>query len=93
MKALLLVGVLLSVGTLTFAEPAGKVVEKAQTTCPIMGEGVSKKIFVDYQGQRIYFCCKGCPAAFNKDPEKYLKKFKEDGVTLEKVPVKEAGKQ
>jgi YHS domain-containing protein len=25
-----------------------------------------------YKGQTIYFCAKGCKAAFDKDPEKYL---------------------
>ena len=93
MKTLLLVGVVLASATMAFAEPAPAGAVKSQTTCPIMGESVNHKIFVDYQGQRIYFCCNGCPAAFNKDPEKYMKKFKEQGVTLEKVPVKEASKQ
>lgn len=87
MKTLLLVGVVLASATMAFAEPAPAVAVKSQTSCPIMGEGVNHKIFVDYQGQRIYFCCKGCPAAFNKDPEKYMKKLKEQGVALEKTPV------
>jgi YHS domain-containing protein len=41
---------------------------------------------MDYKGQRIYFCCQGCDAEFKKDPEKYLKKIKEQGITLEKCP-------
>ena len=50
---------------------------KPQTTCPVMGGKINKQIYADYQGQRIYFCCKGCPAMFEKDPEKYMKKLGE----------------
>ncbi|MCK4909084.1 MAG: YHS domain-containing protein [Planctomycetes bacterium] len=27
----------------------------------------------EYKGQTYYFCCGGCPDAFKKDPEKYIK--------------------
>jgi YHS domain-containing protein len=64
---------------------------KAQTTCPVLGGNIDKNIYVDYKGQRIYFCCKGCDAEFKKDPEKYLEKMKSQGVTPEKSPA-EAGK-
>ena len=87
MKAWLFVGVLLASATMVLAGTTNSVAVKAQTTCPIMGEKVNPKVFVDYQGQRIYFCCKGCPAAFNKDPEKYIKKMKDEGVTLEATPI------
>jgi YHS domain-containing protein len=59
---------------------------KAQTTCPVLGGNIDKNVFVDYQGKRIYFCCQGCDAEFNKNPEKYLKKLEEQGVTPEPVP-------
>ncbi len=84
MKTLLFVGVLLASASMVFAESTN-VAAKAQTSCPVMGGAVNHKIFVDYQGQRIYFCCNGCTADFNKDPEKYIKKLKADGVALEKV--------
>lgn len=58
----------------------------AQTTCPVMGGNLDKNIFADYKGQRVYFCCKGCDAQFNQDPEKYLKKLKDQGVTLQAAP-------
>ncbi len=57
-----------------------------QSLCPVRGGNVDKKVYVDYQGKRIYFCCKGCDAQFQKDPEKYLKKVQEQGITLEKCP-------
>jgi RND family efflux transporter MFP subunit len=54
------------------AEAANKV---AQTTCPVMdGQPIKKDVYVDYQGQRIYFCCPDCPEKFKADPEKYLAK-------------------
>lgn len=59
---------------------------KAQTVCPVLGGPISKEVYTDYQGQRIYFCCSGCIAEFKKDPEKYLKKMQEQGVTPEKSP-------
>jgi len=59
---------------------------QAQTTCPVLGGNVSKQVYADYQGQRVYFCCQGCDAEFKKDPEKYLQKMKEQGVTPEKSP-------
>ena len=46
-----------------------------QTTCPVMGGPIDKSIFVEYKGKKVYFCCKGCVAAFQKEPEKYLAKL------------------
>ena len=59
---------------------------KPQTVCPVLAAPVDKNVYVDYQGKRIYFCCKGCDAEFNKDPGKYMKKLEEQGVTLEPSP-------
>jgi YHS domain-containing protein len=53
-----------------------------QTLCPVLGGNIDKNVYIDYQGQRIYFCCQGCDAEFKKDPEK----LKEQGVTLEPSP-------
>jgi YHS domain-containing protein len=59
---------------------------KPQTACPVLSAPIDKNVYVDYQGKRIYFCCKGCDAEFNKDPGKYLKKLEEQGITLEPSP-------
>jgi YHS domain-containing protein len=64
--------------------PAGK----AQTVCPVMGGQINKDVFVDYQGQRVYFCCPACIEVFKKDPEKYLQQMKAAGVAPEKLPAK-----
>ncbi len=64
---------------------------KAQTICPVMGDPINKKYYVDYKGYRIYFCCSSCPEDFKKNPGKYMKKLRESGVTLEKAPAGEKG--
>jgi YHS domain-containing protein len=63
-----------------------------QTKCPVLGGNINKQIYVDYQGKRIYFCCQGCDQEFKKNPEKYMKKLKEQGVTLEPTPAGPAKK-
>ena len=59
---------------------------KAQTTCPVMGGAIDKASFVDYEGKRIYMCCKGCTGALKKDPAKYIKILEDAGVTLDATP-------
>lgn len=46
-----------------------------QTTCPVSGDPIDKDIFRDVDGKRVYFCCKSCPTAFDKDPQKFLAKL------------------
>ena len=44
--------------------------------CPVMGTKfkVNKTTQVfDYKGKAYYMCCNGCPQAFSKNPEKYIK--------------------
>ncbi|MEW5734265.1 MAG: YHS domain-containing protein [Thermodesulfobacteriota bacterium] len=60
--------------------------EKPQQFCPVMGGRVNKGLHTDYQGKRIYFCCAYCIGEFQKNPEKYLEKMKQDGVSLENAP-------
>ena len=44
-----------------------------QTVCPVMeGNPIKKDVFVEYKGQRVYFCCVSCKARFLSDPAKYL---------------------
>lgn len=46
-----------------------------QTLCPVMGGVIDKKVFTEYQGKKVYFCCPACIGMFNKDPQKYLHKL------------------
>ncbi len=47
-----------------------------QLTCPVMlGEPIDPTLFVDYEGERIYLCCKTCRYLFSETPETYVKKL------------------
>ncbi len=50
--------------------------QTVQVTCPVMGDSVDGKTFVDFKGQRVGFCCNDCPNKFNADPTKYMEKLK-----------------
>ncbi len=47
--------------------------------CAVMGSKVNiasataKHMYADYKGKRYFFCCGGCPSAFQKEPAKYAK--------------------
>ncbi len=50
----------------------------ANTTCPIMlGEESDPDIFVEHEGEKIYFCCAKCKREFKRDPAKYAAMVKE----------------
>jgi YHS domain-containing protein len=76
------------VAAFTFAVVEKAEEAKPQTACPVGGRDIDKGLFLDYQGQRIYFCCAGCPAKFKADPEKYFARIAEAGVVLENVQKK-----
>ena len=59
---------------------------KQQTMCPVKGMKINKQFHSDYMGKRVYFCCEGCIEKFENDPEKYIRKIKEDGVILDRTP-------
>jgi YHS domain-containing protein len=47
--------------------------ESVQTFCPVSGEKLeSMDVHIDYEGRRVYLCCKGCMKAFGKEPDKFL---------------------
>ncbi|MHB8079939.1 MAG: YHS domain-containing protein [Candidatus Krumholzibacteriia bacterium] len=50
----------------------GRIVESHQTLCPVLGDPIDPKVFVDYHGRRVFFCCRACIADFQKDPAQYL---------------------
>lgn len=66
-----------------WGQPAGS---QPQTLCPVMGAQINRGIYVDYQGQRIFFCCAACIDVFKKNPEKYFQEMKKAGVSPEKAP-------
>lgn len=62
-----------------------------QTTCPMMGTPIDKKVFVDHDGKRIYLCCADCVKGFQADPDKQIKKMTDAGVILEDTPEDHSG--
>jgi YHS domain-containing protein len=47
-----------------------------QTLCPVMeGNPIDANIYVDYRGERVFFCCNFCVEEFQKSPEKYISKL------------------
>lgn len=67
--------------------------DKPQTLCPVMGNAINKKLYVDSGGKRIYVCCAGCISTIKEDPAKYIKKLEDQGITLEKTPTTPAPSQ
>jgi YHS domain-containing protein len=60
------------------AEDAAETVSNAieQKTCPVMaGNPINKALFVEYEGKKVYFCCKGCEDKFLADPAQYVAKL------------------
>ena len=39
--------------------------------CPVSREQVDSKVFTEYKGTKVHFCCKGCIDKFLADPDKY----------------------
>jgi membrane fusion protein, copper/silver efflux system len=46
-----------------------------QPLCPVMDGPIDPSVYVEYEGQRVYFCCKGCDKKFLANPEQYLDKL------------------
>jgi YHS domain-containing protein len=67
-------------------DKSGPLVGKQQTACPVQHGRINKELYADYQGQRVYFCCPECIPIFKKNPEAYLKRMEQEGVTPEKTP-------
>ncbi len=38
-----------------------------------IAKATAKHMYADYKGNRYFFCCGGCPAAFKANPAKYAK--------------------
>jgi YHS domain-containing protein len=46
-----------------------------QTKCPVSGKPINPEATVEYEGKKVYFCCPGCPPAFEANPEKFVAKL------------------
>jgi YHS domain-containing protein len=72
---LLLAGAAMTLSVVALADGTPKEVACAVMTDHKVNvkEATAKKMFADYKGNRYFFCCGGCPAAFKKDPAKFAK--------------------
>jgi hypothetical protein len=70
------------VGAKLSADEAAKPAAK----CPLSGKPVNMEKFVDFEGGKVFFCCGGCPGAFEKDSAKFAGKARhQQVVTGQKV--------
>jgi len=68
--------------TVKMASDSGKKTLVPQTTCPVTGDPINKKLYVDYKGKRIYVSCESCIDPVKKSPEKYIKKLEAMGQSV-----------
>ncbi len=61
---------------------------KVQVTCPVSGEPVDTSVFVEKDGKKVYFCCKGCVGKYEAKPEKYAAALANSYTYQTKCPVK-----
>ena len=67
--------------------------EKSQTLCPVTGKEMNRRVFMDYNDKRIYFCSPECIEEFKKDPRGYIRKMEKTGVVFAKAPERESEKK
>ena len=60
---------------------------KVQVTCPVTKEPVDQKVFVESNGKKVHFCCKGCAGKYQKDPAKYASALANSYTFQTKCPV------
>lgn len=91
--SLLALGAMLALSCAAFAQPAAPATAPAavspeasavvtNTMCPVMTSNpINPDIHIDYQGKRVHFCCDGCPATFQANPQQYLGNLPQFGGT------------
>jgi hypothetical protein len=85
--ALTSLAVTVLLGLSVHADDSKKAEPKRQTHCPVMERyGIEKSNYVDVKGYRIYTCCKGCINQIKANPDKYIQRLQEQGVSIEKTP-------
>ncbi|RMF79913.1 MAG: hypothetical protein D6744_08675, partial [Planctomycetota bacterium] len=60
---------------------------KVQVRCPLSGEPINKKEFVETDGQKVYFCCGNCKKKYAAEPAKYAAKLAASYTYQTKCPV------
>lgn len=44
---------------------------KVQVICPVSKEPIDRKVSIESDGKKVYFCCKECAGKYQGDPAKY----------------------
>jgi len=60
---------------------------KVQVTCPVSGEPVDPEVTVDYNGEKVAFCCGGCVKKFQASPDSFKAKLAASYTYQTKCPV------
>ena len=63
---------LVLISALLFAPAAYAAAEAGNATCPVSGDKVSGKDFVEVGGKNYGLCCPMCAGKLEKNPDKYL---------------------
>ena len=80
-----LIVIIVFLGGMCFsAEIEAFYISRSQTKCPVTGKLIDKKIYVDTNSYRIYVCSNTCIEKVKSDPQKFIKKFLENGEDPEK---------
>jgi len=60
---------------------------KTQVTCPVSQEPADPEVFVERDGKKVYFCCKGCAKKYKKNPDEYATSLANSFTYQTKCPV------
>ena len=61
--------------------------DRIQVTCPVSRETVDQAVFVESNGQQVYFCCKDCVGKYQRNPDKYRSALANSYTYQTKCPV------
>ena len=61
--------------------------DKVQVTCPVSGEAVDRKVYVERDGKKVYFCSGDCVKKYQGSPSKYKKTLANSYTFQTKCPV------
>jgi len=67
------------------AQTQASTVKGTQKVCPIRKKPIDPDVSMEYQGQKIYFCCAGCDEKFKADSETYFKEMKSRGEVADSI--------
>lgn len=61
---------------------ADPIAEAMTPKCPVSGEPIDKKVFVEAAGMKVYFCCTKCEGKYKADPAKYSDKVHDQMICM-----------